>query len=158
MQNTITSYLIKDALAGREGLTFKMMEEGEIVSYMLATENNDEGRKEVYIADFASKRNHPKHSIRMMRNFLKKYLRQYENDIMLPPFREKTSYRFIKNENKFNKMLKRYGLRAKVIEAGTDVRGRETFHNCVIFFIRSNEDKSKFDEMIKQYSVARHKR
>ena len=161
MQNTITAYLIKNALAKKEGFMFKMMDkEGMLSSYIIAREEAQEDRKEVYISDFASKGSSIFLNGRMIIRFFEKYMRQYGNDDTLPvitaEFRESTSYKFIEDEERLNKFLKRHGLRAKVVEDETEERGGETFHKCTIYVIRENEDNSKFDEIISSYENARN--
>ena len=146
LQQQIIAKLYLNKIRKRPNFMFKVSDkENECLGYMLAFES---GRKEkdgtikneVYVSDYAVRQmkwaKRGRYGLKLIEEFIERYLKAYKDSKNFPQivgkFREGTSYEIIKDLNKFNKYLSKYGLEAKIKDYGVEEIGTDKMHKVAI--------------------------
>ncbi len=142
VQNNLLGIAIANQLFGRPNLSFISQAEGKPASaYLIAYEGRIDGEKMVYVDDMAAEsKGHPSGG-RILLTFIDAYLEAYKNDPMYPPIlsdmRDSTSFRLVTNQ--LERLSKRSGIKARLVELSRDHAGGGT-HKTVILVGRSEEE------------------
>ena len=146
LQQKIIAKLYLNKIRKRPNFMFKVSDkENECLGYMLAFERR---RKEkdgtikngVYVSDYAVRQmkwaKRGRYGLKLIEEFIERYLKAYKDSKNFPQivgkFREGTSYEIIKDLNKFNKYLSKYGLKAKIKDYGVEEIGTDKMHKVAI--------------------------
>ena len=146
LQQMIIAKLYLNKIRKRPNFMFKVSDkENECLGYLLAFER---GRKEkdgtikneVYVSDYAVRQmkwaKRGRYGLKLIEELIERYLKAYKDSKNFPQivgkFREGTSYEIIKDLNKFNKYLSKYGLKAKIKDYGVEEIGTDKMHKVAI--------------------------
>ena len=146
LQQMIIAKLYLNKIRKRPNFMFKVSDkENECLGYMLAFESGrkeEDGtiKNEVYVSDYAVRQmklaKRGRYGLKLIEEFIERYLKAYKDSKNFPQivgkFREGTSYEIIKDLNKFNKYLSKYGLKAKIKDYGVEEIGTDKMHKVVI--------------------------
>ncbi|MDY6090716.1 MAG: hypothetical protein SPJ04_05640, partial [Bdellovibrionota bacterium] len=126
LQQQIIAKLYLNKIRKRPNFMFKVSDkENGCLGYMIAFESGrkeEDGtiKNEVYVSDYAVRQmkwaKRGRYGLKLIEEFIERYLKAYKDSKNFPQivgkFREGTSYEIIKDLNKFNKYLSKYGLKA----------------------------------------------
>ena len=146
LQQMIIAKLYLNKIRKRPNFMFKVSDkENECLGYMLAFESGrkeEDGtiKNEVYVSDYAVRQmkwaKRGRYGLKLIEEFIERYLKAYKDSKNFPQivgkFREGTSYEIIKDLNKFNKYLSKYGLKAKIKDYGVEEIGTDKMPEVAI--------------------------
>ena len=146
LQQKIIAKLYLNKIRKRPNFMFKVSDkENENIGYIIAFERRRKKKdgtikNEVYVSDYAVRQmkwaKRGRYGLKLIEEFIERYLKAYKDSKNFPQivgkFREGTSYEIIKDLNKFNKYLSKYGLKAKIKDYGVEEIGTDKMHKVAI--------------------------